>query len=231
MIDRTVPGFLPSTHGLRFANRWPATPAVWLGVGYVHLGIGNAADGLCGGMCFVVRDRWEAGLPAPEAAAPPPAGTPLFGEIVRRQVDSFDGLVRLPLRFWTMTALHPARPNGWSRLTGLGSRGAATVRREWPRIRAGIDVGQLPQVGLVRVAGPNPLTLGRHHQVLAWGYRLDAAAGTLAIRIYDPNWPGRDDVELLVGLRHDASGRRAVTTAQSTGEPLLALFEAPYSPP
>ena len=170
-------------------------------------------------------------LPAPEAAAPPPAGTPLFGEIVRRQVDSFDGLVRLPLRFWTMTALHPARPNGWSRLTGLGSRGAATVRREWPRIRAGIDVGQLPQVGLVRVAGPNPLTLGRHHQVLAWGYRLDAAAGTLAIRIYDPNWPGRDDVELLVGLRHDASGRRAVTTAQSTGEPLLALFEAPYSPP
>lgn len=231
MQARDVPGFLPSTHGLRFANRWPSTPALWLGRGYVRVAIGDAADGLCGGMAFVVRDRWEAGVDAPGDMAPPAAGTPLFAEIVRRQVDSFDALVRLPARFWAWAALRPERPNRWSRVSGLGTRGAATVLREWPQIRAAIHRGELPQLGLVRGAGISPLALGRHHQVLGYGYRVDAAAGALAIRVYDPNWPGRDDVELTITLGRDSAGRQAVAMAQSTGEPLLGVFLAPYIPP
>ena len=167
----------------------------------------------------------------PGDGAPPAAGTALFAEIVRRQVDSFDALVRLPLRFWAWAALRPERPNRWSRASGLGSRGAATVLREWPRIRAAIDRGELPQLGLVRASGASPLALGRHHQVLGCGYRLDAAAGELAIRVYDPNWPGRDDVELAITLGRDAANRQSVTLAQSTGEPLLGVFLAPYVPP
>jgi hypothetical protein len=229
MKERTVGDFLPSRHGFHFANHWPATPAFWLGVGYVHLGIGNVADGLCGGMCYVVRDRFEAGQPIPDLVAPPSAGTPLFREIAWRQVTSFDRLVRLPFRYWALAALHPEPSRPWSRALGLAPRSRVALRDEWPRIRAEIDAGRLPMLGVLRHASPDPRRLGRQHQVMGWGYRV--AAGSLAIRIYDPNWPDRDDVELRVELADEGAGSPRVRLAQSSGEPLLGFFMARYEPP
>ena len=54
------------------------------------------------------------------------------------------------------------------------------------------------------------------HQVLVYGYevREDGSDG-ISLRVYDPNWPDRDDVTLVL----DAAGVR-----QSTGEPLVALL-------
>ncbi len=229
MSERSVPGFLPSRHGFHFANRWPPGPAFWVGAGYLRLGIGNVADGLCGGMCFAVRDRFEAGVTVSGDGGPPPAGTALFAEIVRRQVDSFDRLIRLPLRFWRLAALHPDPPTRLSRVLGLAPRGTLAVRDEWPRLRAEIDAGRLAMVGLVRTTGRSPFSLGQNHQVLAWGYRVDTR--DLALRIYDPNWPDRDDVEVLLRLdREPETGRQRVTFAQSTGEPLLGWFLAPFIP-
>ena len=63
---------------------------------------------------------------------------------------------------------------------------------------------------------------------MAWGYRVDG--GSLAIRIYDPNWPDRDDVELHVTVDDGPSGP-TVRLAQSTGEPLLGFFLARYESP
>jgi hypothetical protein len=226
--ERTVDGFLPSRHGFHFANRWPRTPAFWFGFGYVSLGIGNVADGLCGGMCYVVRDRFEAGQPIPDLREPPPAGTPLFNEIVWRQVTSFDRLVRLPWQFWSLAALHPEPRRSWAPNLGLAPRSQLTVREEWPRIRGEIDAGRLPMLGLLRSAGANPLQLSGQHQVMAWGYRVDS--GSLAVRIYDPNWPDRDDVELQVTVGAGSDGQR-IELAQSTGEPLLGFFRARYEPP
>jgi hypothetical protein len=197
----------------------------------VRVAIGDVADGLCGGMAFLVRDCWQAGVNVPPDSAPPPAGTPLFSEIVRRQVDSLDAPVRLPARFGVWAALRPGQASRWSRAAGLGTRGATTVHRELLRIRAAIEAGELPHVGLVWAAGLNPFALGRHRKVLAYGCRVEAAAGRLAIRIDDPDWPGRDDVELRIALGRDATGRQAVTRAQSTGEPLLGVFLARYVPP
>jgi hypothetical protein len=227
MSERTVDGFLPSRHGFHFANRWPATPAFWRGIGYVHLGIGNVADGLCGGMCYVVRDRFEAGRPIPDLAEPPPAGTALFDEIVWRQVTSFDRLVRLPLRFWTLAALHPDPARPWSRLLGLAPRARVAARDEWPRIRAEIDAGRLPMLGLLRTASPNPLRLSGQHQVMAWGYHVDRRSVTL--RIYDPNWPDRDDVEVRLTIPQVPGGQ--IDLAQSTGEPTVGFFLARYLRP
>ena len=51
--------------------------------------------------------------------------------------------------------------------------------------------------------------------------------GSLAISIYDPNHPLDDTIELRVEL--DADGRVS-RLDQSSGEPLLAFFRAPYSP-
>ena len=76
---------------------------------------------------------------------------------------------------------------------------------EWPRIRADIDAGRLAMVGLVRHSGLNPFHLTQSHQVLAYAYEVEGDAVTL--RIYDPNWPGRDDVVAPLRLEPFRSSR------------------------
>ena len=71
-----VPGFLPSTHGLQFDNSFPDEPAVKIDLGITTLPIGNAANGLCGGMVFAALDYWTQGSPPPAETTPPPAGRP-----------------------------------------------------------------------------------------------------------------------------------------------------------
>jgi len=178
--SNAVPGFLPSVNGLRFANRFPPGPTLRLGpIDPRVVGIGDASAGLCGGMSWLVRERFEAGLPVPTVPEPPANGSPLFRALVRRQVLSLDWL-RTPLAFWWMGAIADARA-------------AELVHEvEWPRIRAEIDAGRLARVGLVRHTGLNPLHVTQSHQVLAYAYAADGDAVTL--RIYDPNRPGRDDV-------------------------------------
>lgn len=204
MVDsNAVPGFVPSVHGLHFANRWEPGPTVRLGVIDPRIvGIGDARAGLCGGMSWLVRERFEAGLPIPADAVAPANGSPLFRSIVRRQVLSLDWM-RVPLRFWWAAATSPA---------GLARR---TLAVEWPRVREAIDDGRLPMLGLVRHHGWNPFDLDRDHQVLAFAYEVDPATDAITIRLYDPNWPNRDDVTLTVS---------PMAFRQSTGEPLFGVM-------
>lgn len=213
MATNSVPGFLPSRHGFRFANRWPAAPARLWTLGLVHVGIGDAARGLCGGMAFAARDRFERGEAGPADTDPPAPGTPLFREIVDRQMASFGRLFTVPIRFWLAAALGSGR----SRIRG-------TVREAWPAIRARIDAGEPAMVGLVREAGLNPLNNGLGHQVVA--YRYDAGPERISIGVYDPNHPGDDGVEVRIHRTPD--GR--ITLEQSTGEPLIALLHLPFTP-
>ncbi len=109
----------------------------------------------------------------------PANGSPLFRALVRRQVLSLDWL-RTPLRFWWMGAMGSER--ALRRI--LGRRVAKDPRRH--RRRPARDGG----VGAA--SGLNPFHLTQSHQVLAYAYEIEGDAVTL--RIYDPNWPGRDDV-------------------------------------
>lgn len=202
MTDNAVPGFRPSLHGLHFANRYPPGPTIRLGpIDPRIVGVGDAAAGLCGGMSWLVRERFEAGLPIPTDRVAPANGSPLFRAIVRRQVLSLDWL-RGPLRFWLAAAMPPS---------ALARR---TLEIEVPRIRSEIDAGRLVLVGLVRHHGWNPFDLTKDHQVLAYAYEGEPESGSTTIRIYDPNWPDRDDVSVTVG--------RGVSR-QSTGESLRGL--------
>ena len=72
-------------------------------------------------------------------------------------------------------------------------------------------------VGLIRHLGWNPFHLTKDHQVLAFAYETAGPTGPTTIRLYDPNWPNRDDVSitLLQG-----------GFLQSTGEPLYGLIPA-----
>jgi len=57
MATRMLEGFLPSTSGFRFANSFPHVPVRRIGIpGVISVPIGDASNGLCGGMAFAVRD-------------------------------------------------------------------------------------------------------------------------------------------------------------------------------
>lgn len=212
---RAIPGFLPSTAGLHFGNSWPHGPAIVvrgripgpLPVG-LDVRIGDTADGLCGGMALVARDRWVAGDPPPPDRVPPDFGTPLFSEIVRRQVDSLE-LGLAVARFYRAGA------------SGVARRDRTSIRDAWPAVRREIDAGRPAGIGLIHVASADPRRLVGDHQVVAYGYVLDAAAGTVALAIYDPNHPDDDTIRLRLSL---AGPRGPVDYTYIAGEaPVLGL--------
>jgi hypothetical protein len=213
VATREIPGFRPSVHGFHFANSWPSVPAFWIGSGYVRLGIGDAARGFCGGMSQAVRDRFERGEAPPPDPVSPAETTPLFAEIARRQLDSFDRYVVVPLRFL------------WMAFQPEPDRARASAADAWPAIRAEIDAGHLAMVGLVRAVGRDPLRSELGHQVVA--FRYAEAADGVSIGIYDPNHPDDDGIELVMSRRPDGG----LALSQSTGEPLLGLLALPYVPP
>ncbi|MGH2465904.1 MAG: hypothetical protein ACRDGI_10625 [Candidatus Limnocylindrales bacterium] len=210
--------FRPSVNGFGFANRWPHVPPIRLRVGGpvpVELAIGDAANGLCGGMAFAALDLWLAGVPAPTGAEPPLEGTPAFRYLVRRQVDSFE-LGLGPARFYLLGA--PWR--------SAASRSAEVLRRELPRIRRALAAGQPVAIGLVHAVSANPASLIQDHQVVAHEIEAGPAPDTLRLLIYDPNLPGDDTVRLTVG--RDASG--SLEIGYSAGPPVVAFFRQGYRP-
>ncbi len=214
-IERHVPGFLPSTGGFHFANRWPPGPALRLGLRLpgpvpvaLELRIGDTANGLCGGMALAAIDRWTRGVPPPPDREPPAEGSPLFREIVARQIDSLE-LGAAVLRFYRAGAVSPQ------------ARARLSVRDAWPSLRRAIDEGRPAALGLVHVASADPRRLIGNHQVVAYGYALDAPAGAVGLRIYDPNHP--DDDTIRLGLTLDRTSRTLACTYLAGEAPVLGI--------
>jgi len=194
-IERTVPGFLPSTAGFHFANRWPSGPVLRRAMRLpgpvpveLELRVGDAANGLCGGMALATLDRWTRGEPPPPDPVPPAPGTDLFREIVARQIDSLE-LGLAVLRFYHAASTSDRR------------RAAIAVRETWPAVRREIDADRPVGLGLVHVASADPRRLIGDHQVVAYAYTLDAPGGSVALSIYDPNHPDDDTIRLRLTIR------------------------------
>jgi hypothetical protein len=227
-VEVLIPDFLPSNAGFRFANSFPRVPVRRIGIpGVLSIPIGDASNGLCGGMAFAARDYFESDRPLPEDSTPPGESSPLFRYIVDRLFDSFDLPVG-PTRY--LELMNPAIPDSDSVLAqiGIGPHGRAwrMIREEWPKVRADIDGGHPSALGLVRVKSLNPLDLKMNHQVLAYGYQT--ADGSLTLRIYDPNRPGDDDLTLSLQM----SDPRRPSAIRSTlpGNPVLSFFRVDYRP-
>jgi hypothetical protein len=227
-----VPDFTPSVNGFAFANSWPHNAIRQFRLGNVAtLNIGDAANGLCGGMSFTVADLHRARLAAPADPSPPAAGTPRYRYIVDRQITSFDD-GKLPLRFFRL--MSPTRPDRepalsvWLGRIGVDrhSRTYVMVHEEWPSIRRTIDGGDVAMIGLVRVVSRDPLKLSSNHQVLAYGYDTDGPKVTL--RICDPNWPRDDSVTITLDTS-DPTGS-TMPTWSKPDPPLVCFFQAPYAP-
>lgn len=227
MAEGTVEGFLPSTSGFSFANAFPHVPVRRIGIpGVISLPIGDASNGLCGGMAYAVRDYFEAGRPPPPDTTPPGEGV-LFDYLVDRLFDSFD-LPLGPARY--LGLMNPLLSDGesvWSRL-GLVPHGRAwrMVNEEWPMIRNDIDRGHPSPLGLVTVKSANPVDLKLNHQVLAYGYEVSGDMASL--RLLDPNLPGRDDVTLSLSVADPA--RSTAVTLVPSERPVFAFFRTAYRP-
>jgi hypothetical protein len=213
--------FLPSTHGLEYVNSWPHVPdrKVALGPGHPEIDLLDAANGLCGGMVFAVRDLFEAGLPRPPARQNPPPDSPAFGYIVERLFDSFGGLLGIGryLLWMNLPRDDSLIVHGLSWLTINGSM---------PVIRSAIDEGHPCPLGLVCIQSLNPVDLGQNHQVLVWGY--EDGPTTTTLHLYDPNHPNRDDVTITFDPTHPA---QTTDFLYSTGEhTVFGFFVSDYSP-
>jgi hypothetical protein len=225
-----VPGFTPSVNGLHFVNAFPQEPAIVVDAPpFGRIEIGDASNGLCGGMVFTVCDVFGTpGMTPVPALVPPAAGSPLFRYLVARLIDSWD----LPdagfMKYyeWMVT---PDHDTGWPPFfirRGLAWR---TIVEEWAgRIRPELDAGRLCPLGLVTTASPDPADLGHNHQVLAYGYDL-TESDDLTLLIYDPNTPQRSADDVRIGLSlASPSAATAISHNVGIGRPIRGFFRVPY---
>lgn len=130
MANVRVPGFLPSTKGFRFSNtNWPAVPDWTINIAGLMIPIGDASNGMCGGMSYTVRDMFQANVPPPGDMTPP-AGGPLFDYIAGRLLDSFN----LPFGPGVyLTLMNPALPDHETWIEPLGhGRAWRMINEAWP---------------------------------------------------------------------------------------------------
>lgn len=186
--------FAPATNGYRFANYFVNVIAKVPGVGTVQ------TAGRCGGMAFSALDHYGAGLTLPQfrpvdlgKTGVPPDGHPLADYIYRRQLDSFFVLSAAKFVTWSLA------PDDSNFLTKGVAR--ATSEDEFAKLRASIDRGTPVPLGLI--VARDLSGLGRNHQVVAYGYDVDAAAQQYTVHIYDVNWP---DHELTLTWGKDDAG-------------------------
>ena len=165
--------------------------------------LGDAANGLCGGMAYAVRDLFVARrLPDPAQADAPGSG-PLFDYLVDRLIDSWKA--RRPpdarrCRLLPADELDGARPGGlWTRFSPGTVPGLGDGEERVAGGAGGHRRGPPSPLGLIRVLTWDPTHMGHHHQVLVWGYTLDGLAARAGpVR---PERPRR-------GRRHPAAGHR-----------------------
>lgn len=231
MPRNQVPSFLPSTSGFHFGNSFPPGtpyPAVWLPVINVPVVFGDAGNGLCGGFVFTVMDLFQRTprIAPPAQTAPPASNTSKFDYIVKRLLASFGTSQGFD---------NAARLITWIQ-SDERALASAMVKVEWPAIRADIDAGRLSPLMLVappqRAPGDLPAivtTLPNCHQVLAYGYDIDAI-GNLTLRIYDPNSADHDDVTLKTNVANAAAAPLPISSTINMKLPVRAFFRTHYQP-
>jgi hypothetical protein len=232
-IRQAVAGFLPSTSGLHFSNIFASGPLLKIDILGQKIPIGDASNGLCGGMVFTVRDYFDAGRAVPSGTSSPSSG-PLFDYIVARLFDSFNLRIFPPpgpvIYMGLMNPMLPDHETDLSR-AGLAPHGRSwvMVHDEWPKIKADLDSNRLSPIGLIEIKSLDPFQMGKNHQILAYGYDLDGT--DLTIHVYDPNYPDDNGVTISLSI---ANPYHTTKVTYSRGATVWCFFRPDYkfsSPP
>ncbi len=217
MSLQAIANFLPSKSGFQFPNCFPAVPLLTLRVPFCgHIGLGNAAGGLCGGMVYAVCDYYENSVVPDLRADPPLPPHPLYRYLAKRLIQSF-GIPWGILKYYLWMVLPD---NNYRLLKSIQQR---SYENEWPKVRGLIDSGRPATLGLVIPHSWKPASLKLNHQVLAYGYEIPSPK-EIVLHIYDPNQPGDDTVRLTIMLRE--SGSPVITYSHHFR--IRAFFCTPY---
>jgi len=205
---RKVLNFDPAKHGFHFLNSFDLSPRL------LDLSLGSYHMGFCGGMSAGACSRWASGQPIPQDTDPPQQGTPLFAELLSRQIRSLAPPTLPRIIEWQNS---PDQPHWWTPHS-LAWR----TRQEWPKLAGRIDAGKPTVLVLMRTEGATADPT-HNHQVLAFGYEWQPTTHDLTVLVYDPNHRGQT-VQLTMTL----SGRN-LRARQSTGERLRGFFVNDHS--
>ena len=175
--------FKPSVHGFKFVNNFSGYPLPFSVPNLPNLSSVESAYGLCGGMSCAAYDFLLAGRGISSDTTVPVQGSVFQQYIYRRQVDTFGAFGEYIAKFAQWMVL----PDD----TILGTQ--KRTYDEFEEIRAKLDDGNPVVLGLVYVSGSDTFEIWNNHQVLAYGYS-EVSDTTINISIYDPNYPGRDNV-------------------------------------
>jgi len=219
MPSSLVSDFDIAKYGFGFLNSFSKPFMLSTALGRISLGR-NA--GLCGGMTFASLDYFSIGQPAPDSIS-----NPLFQYLCDRQTDSLDlpgGVFRY--MSWQATGNDSTMMFGKRIRDGISY---ATLTTEWPKIQNLLAGGHLAPLGLIKTDSLNPKDLSQNHQVLAYGYDLDADAGILTIRVCDPNFPRDPSITLRLGTGNPDFFRPIIHSADAT--PIRGFFLSHYIHP
>lgn len=230
LLHRTrVQRFMPSYHGFLFSSAQLAVPDTLVQLpGGSQLPLSSIAPNLSGGLAYMAADYYWAGARPPQTTVPPLSTDPLMNMLINRQLSSFDP-GRVSYIFGVMSPNVPsADPEGLS-FVPSASRARAVLLTEWPRIERDLRLGLLVPLAIIATVTPDARIMGYlGKQVMCYGYDLlDGNPRTVTLWLYDPNLPGRDDVQLRFDLTPTS---QAMRLGYSDDLPVAAFFHAPYAP-
>ncbi len=177
-FSNRVTRFRPSVHGMPFRNRFKINFNIKLP--FIPKIASNY--GLCGGMSLMAADCFKHGNLPKMIAEPPKTGTPMYNHLFKRQLESFGTNGKNLATFFQW----------WMMLSTMQTQ--QKTLKELEKVKAKIDSGGTAPLGLVYVDEKSG-KLWENHQVLAFDYE-EASDRKTYVRIYDPNYPGRDDLFL-----------------------------------
>lgn len=182
--------FLPSQNGYKFVNLFKGIALPFSIPEITGLLRISGNYGLCGGMSSSAYDHYLFGKPLPQGDSIPRSGSVLQRHLYRRQMDTFGTLGEYILKFASWMKLPDDTAEGLCSLT----------MHEFAHFRKRMDDNLNSVLGILYVKGTKISHLFLNHQVL--GYALETQdADHYSIRIYDPNYPERDDVSIRIERR------------------------------
>jgi len=222
--------FSAAQHGFRFPNRFagyfiPFSTPVKFAPKKVP-----PSYGLCGGMSSAALDFKLAGREIPATADIPRGGSRLQRYLFRRQMDSMGALGSTILKVAQWTTLPDETALGLKRLTF----------DEFTRIRPRLEDQNPVVLGLIYVHASSASELIQvifnNHQVLAHAIEQRTPLD-YTIHVYDPNYPQREDVSLLIrqvpviaaGSGEPPKGLQVVQMIGAQGKPVRGFFAMPYT--